>query len=419
MKREDVLLVTVFLLFVHGYLFGNVFSGVLGYLILVYLAYLRMEFNPLIRLSKNVESRMYEGKGYLVRILVENLTENRYLVGVERVDPFRWEKPKDVILDRKAETAYRIIPRRGTFDLVTIVRVKDLGELYYEDFEVRRKVEVYPSVDSIARDVKENENVRLSHSLSRLLGIQSVDIDSLREYQWGDSLRYVDWKATARLGDLIVKNFLREFEGGIYIVLDCCRDMRKAVSKSKIDYATTLALQIAFALKKVGLIVYDDYGVVEFLEPTDDKSKIVKALKIAPIRTKLLPLKVRIDNISGEGLKFFRKIVPFLKRRVGFSDGLMEAFGRLNKDAFLIFIADLTHHTSELLSVLTRLRHRAILITPNPVLFHEIPKDKEKLLLLYRRYIEREEILKKFRRIIPTIDVGPSDLWEVIRGELK
>jgi len=43
---------------------------------------------------------------------------------------------------------------------------------------------------------------------------------------------------------------------------------------------------------------------------------------------------------------------------------------------------------------------------------------KDTLIHLYQRYIEREEILKKFRKMVPTIDLGSSDFVDAIQYEL-
>ena len=38
----------------------------------------------------------------------------------------------------------------------------------------------------------------------------------MREFQPGDERRHIDWKATTRLGELIVRDFLKEREGDVY-----------------------------------------------------------------------------------------------------------------------------------------------------------------------------------------------------------
>ncbi len=46
------------------------------------------------------------------------------------------------------------------------------------------------------------------------------DLYSIRDYQTSDSTRHVDWKATARTGSLQVREFAREDERRVLLVLD-------------------------------------------------------------------------------------------------------------------------------------------------------------------------------------------------------
>jgi uncharacterized protein (DUF58 family) len=198
--------------------------------------------------------------------------------------------------------------------------------------------------------------------------------------------------------------------------------MRKGIKKAKIDYATTLALQLIYALrnKRVGLIVYDDFGVVEKVDARQNNlERITRVLKISPIASKLLSAKVTAVSFrsSKKSFEFLRRILPAVKGRRCFTTGLLEMINYLPSSAFLIFIADITSHTSELMRVLSNLRenHKILLLTPNPILFYDYSKlSKEELLWLYKRYEEREGLVKTFSKIVPTIDLGPSDMLEII-----
>ncbi|MFT5393198.1 MAG: hypothetical protein ACI8PT_003398 [Gammaproteobacteria bacterium] len=51
------------------------------------------------------------------------------------------------------------------------------------------------------------------------------ELRGLREYRSGDPLRYVDWRATARLGEPMVKEFHDEHTGGVTVYLDTDSDL--------------------------------------------------------------------------------------------------------------------------------------------------------------------------------------------------
>ncbi len=434
MKREEILTLLTLLLFVQGYLFQNILPAILAFSIVVYLTYLRSEFSPKIDAEREIDNKLTEGKRAISKLRLKNSTNKKLRIEiVEDLLPprFKAETPQPFILNEGEERVieYPIIPVKGVYKIRgPKIRIIDLRELYYTEHIVDSEieVEVYPSLDKIKEDAIAEENLRIATAYRKsLLGLQTIEIHSLRKFQPGDDTKYVDWKATARLGELIVKDFLREFEGDVYIILDAGKEMRKGVKSSKIDYAITLTLQLTYALKKyrVGLIIYDDFGVrckVEASKSPEQIEKIVRSLKISPIYSGLLGIKIfeMSLKLSKESRNFLRKIIPIIKGKKSFATGLIEAVCSLPSSAFLIFISDITAHTGEIVKVLSELKnkYKILLLTPNPILFYDESKlDKEKLLWLYRRYLEREELIKKLNTLVPTIDLGPSDLLDVIR----
>jgi uncharacterized protein (DUF58 family) len=438
MRREELLILLTFLLFVQGYFLRNVFPALLAFTIILYLIYLRSEFSPEIEAEREVDNRLTEGERARSRLRLRNLTGKKLKIAIlEDFLPhgFKAEVPHPFMLNEgeEREVEYFIVPVRGVHTIKgPRVRVMDSRELYYSDFIVDSEidVEVYPSLDRIREEARAEENIKIATTYQKaLLGLQTMEIHSLRKFQPGDDTKHVEWKATARLGELIVKDFLREVEGDIYIILDAGREMRKGIRSSKIDYATTLTLQLAYALGRyrVGLIVYDDYGIkyrVEASKSPEQIERIVRSLKITPVYSDILGVKIPEISfrVSKEARNFLRKVMPAIKGRRSFATGLMESVSALPSSAFLIFISDITAHTGELIRVLSELknRHKILLLTPNPVLFYDESRiDRETLLWLYRRYLEREEVVRKFSRMVPTLDLGPSDLLEVIREAIK
>src|SRR5262249_58314739 len=52
---------------------------------------------------------------------------------------------------------------------------------------------------------------------------QGTEFDSLREYVIGDDVRSIDWRATARRGDVVVRTWRPEPDRRVVIVLDTAR----------------------------------------------------------------------------------------------------------------------------------------------------------------------------------------------------
>lgn len=94
-----------------------------------------------------------------------------------------------------------------------------------------------------------------------------TEFESLREYVPGDDVRQVDWKAFARRGEPIVREFQEERGQELVLVVDCGRRMIATTSQgelrgwTKLDHALDAALQLAaVALQRgdrVGVLAFD------------------------------------------------------------------------------------------------------------------------------------------------------------------
>ncbi|MFH5824150.1 DUF58 domain-containing protein [Georgenia sp. AZ-5] len=72
---------------------------------------------------------------------------------------------------------------------------------------------------------------------------QGTEFDSLREYVVGDDVRAIDWRATARRGDVVVRTWRPERDRRVLIVLDVAR-----LSAARLGDAPRLDAQIEAAL---------------------------------------------------------------------------------------------------------------------------------------------------------------------------
>ena len=425
MKREDLLWTLVGLSFVHGYLAGNVFSALFGLGISGYIIYSQRRFNPKVEVSKVFEGRLEEGKRSRVVLKVKNLgSAVKVKVREEVPRGVKVEIPEEVGLRPGEETfiEYFITPEnKGEYELLTKVYVYDTSGLYFEEINLGKyKIDVFPSVDSIREAAREEYNLRLGevYKKSIFLGLESMEFYGLREYSPGDDLRRIDWKASSRLGRLILREFLKEKESDVYIILDATKEMRKGIRQAKIDYASTLALHLATLLLKenysVGMIIYWDNGfrVINPSKGRDQLNKIRNAIKFKPEK-RLLSFKGGISlKMSERGRKFLGKLFP-RKRR-----GIAEALLNIRSPSYLILITDLMSNTSQLyrLMLMIRKKHKGVILSPNPILFSSAELNEDTLKFLYEKYLEREKTVRKFNSVIPTIDLGPSDyLREIVR----
>ncbi|GBD35966.1 hypothetical protein HRbin36_01082 [bacterium HR36] len=98
-----------------------------------------------------------------------------------------------------------------------------------------------------------------------------VSFEELREYQPGDDIRAIEWKATARLGVPFVKRFIEERELSVVIAVDKSGSMAfGGNSRNKwhtaVETAALLVLLAAYNRDRVGLALFDS-TLRRFLPP--------------------------------------------------------------------------------------------------------------------------------------------------------
>ena len=423
MKRQDFLVALSLMLLLEGYLGNNITPAIVGLLIAVYLLMVRSKTLVLIEGERQIKDvRLEEGKPTVVGLRLRNLGGRSSLRIIQEMEGFEVETPGRIALSpgEEREVSYTIKPlRKGEFELPPAeVLAEDERGLYGRKFEIgeRTKLSVYPSVDSIKEAARMNENLRLAEAYRRnpLTGTEGLEIKELREFQHGDDFKRIDWKASMRLGELIVREMMREDEADVYIFVDNTAEMRKGIKRAKVDYAATLALQLAAVLLKerhVGMIIYDELKA-EFIRAGRGPGQLETMRRKLNLRWGRGEMSLRFDmsiRLSEKARSFLGKVFPLKKGRRG-AKGIFEGLSLIKQPSVLILITDLSNPSDVYRAVATaKDKHRIIILSPNPVLFYSGDLDRETLKRLYRAYLKRRELIKKFNALVPTIDLGPSD----------
>ncbi|HYE78551.1 MAG TPA: DUF58 domain-containing protein [bacterium] len=85
---------------------------------------------------------------------------------------------------------------------------------------------------------------------------QGTHFKELRPYSPGDELRLIDWKATARRGQYVVRELEPDRSQSLMILLDTGRSMRTPVGEAtRLDYALHAALVLAYVASQRGDLV--------------------------------------------------------------------------------------------------------------------------------------------------------------------
>ena len=118
------------------------------------------------------------------------------------------------------------------------------------------------------------------HSVFKGRGMNFAEV---REYQYGDDIRSIDWNVTARTGSPFVKVFEEERELTVMLVVDVSASGDFGTQKRlKGEVAVEICALLAFsAIKnndKVGLIIFSDH-VEKFVPPSKGKRHVLRVLR--------------------------------------------------------------------------------------------------------------------------------------------
>ncbi len=143
-------------------------------------------------------------------------------------------------------------PARGVYrqDAFRIVTRFPFGFLQKAHrLDLRTEALVYPSVEPTCEFFEILPG--LQGAMESLAKGRGQDLYALRDYVPTDSARHVHWKASARLGSLMVREFTREDETRILLVLDphifgAASDEAPRAAANRFDRAVTLCAGIAW-----------------------------------------------------------------------------------------------------------------------------------------------------------------------------
>lgn len=160
-----------------------------------------------------------------------------------------------------------LAPTRRGDRIPAFVVLRSLGPLGLAGRQRRRSVpwtvRVLPGFPSRRHLPAKLAQLReLTGGAATLLRGHGTEFDSLREYVVGDDVRSIDWRATARRGDVAVRTWRPERDRRVMLVLDTGRTSAARVGDApRLDAALDAALLLAALASRAGdtvdLIAYD------------------------------------------------------------------------------------------------------------------------------------------------------------------
>jgi len=208
-----------------------------------------------------------------IRIRLRNLSNKPVQVAYRDLPPraFRAAGSRgrvDLPARSRVERVYQAVPLsrgRHEWGRLTLRYRSRLGLVWRQKrTQVPARIRVHP--DPRPRDRQEALQMRASRQGPSGLRLaltrgEGREFESLREYSPDDDYRRIDWKATARKGRLIVRQYEAERDQRVVILLDCGRAMGVRVGDlTKLDQLVEAALRLARVAVESG----DRVGLVAF-----------------------------------------------------------------------------------------------------------------------------------------------------------
>jgi len=276
--------------------------------------------------------------------------ENRYafLVDVAIIDeiPFQFQK-RDVWFKtnlkprERKQINYTLRPtKRGEYEFGDVrVFVKTALGLIRRRYTFAQS-ETLPAYPSFLQ-MRKYELMAISNRLTDI-GIKkirrighSLEFEQVKNYVAGDDYRTINWKATARQGNLMVNSYTDEKSQHVYSVIDKSRAMKMPFEGlSLLDYAINASL----VLSSVALIKEDKAGLITASEkigaviPADRKSsQLNKILEVlykertryletnmellySTVRTVIKQRSLVVFFTNYESMNALNRQLPYLKR---------------------------------------------------------------------------------------------------------
>ncbi|SIS93633.1 Uncharacterized conserved protein, DUF58 family, contains vWF domain [Belliella pelovolcani] len=177
-------------------------------------------------------------------------------------------------------------------------------------FQKGQMVKVYPSFVQMQQyDFLASNTYRVEQGLKKIRRIgHTLEFEQIKEYNLGDDVRSINWKATAKAADLMVNQFQDEKSQPIYSIIDMGRVMQMPFDGlSLLDYAINSCLAFSNIAIKKG----DKAGVITF-------SHIMhRSLAASNRKTHLLAILELLYGLKTDYLDTdFGLLYTWLKRKV-------------------------------------------------------------------------------------------------------
>ena len=204
-----------------------------------------------------------------------------------------------------------------------------------QDTDLTGLAPTYKELTDIKRYVPYLRDFKFTHS-SNIVGDfksafkgRGIEFEEVRAYNFGDDVRDIDWRVTARKNSPFTKLYAQEKDRKIYVWLDLSSSMRFGTKKElkSVTAAKITALLGWFTLAnrdRFGLIVFDGNKTYIFEPKRDYENLLIVLKKIEEISKESLSLEYdvqkKVKSLQLATKRIGRKSIVFLVSDVDISD---------------------------------------------------------------------------------------------------
>lgn len=314
----------------------------------------------------------------------------------------------------QATVGYTLTPRRRglhPLGVITLRHRSPLGLLVLEKrFQADAQVRVLPDIPGLVHCLM----LARLHKYSEI-GVKPLrfrgpgtDFESLRQYVEGDEYRTIDWKATARHGRPISRNFEVERNHEVVLAIDSSRLMGGEVDGvTKLDHAVNAAIALAGVCEenadRVGVLLFSD-RVKAYLRPSKQRGQLRAVLDAV--------FDAQPDPVASNFATALGYLAQVQKKR-----------------AMVIVLTDFADKETSvgmLASVLLQARRHLFLFVAlrDPLIGHTVgarPRDADAAFrhaIAYDLQRERRDVLLALRAGgVHTLDLDPKDITAPVIGK--
>ena len=169
---------------------------------------------------------------------------------------------------------------------------------------------------------------------------RGMEFEEVRTYGFGDDVRDIDWRVTARKNETYTKVFAEEKDREVYVVLDLSPYMvfgtkkeLKSVSAAKL--AAMLGWQSVINKDRFGMVLYDGVNTKTFKPQSNHKNLMAILNAVSETSVKILNSDATLENADiNVPLKFLRYGVK--SRAMVF---ILSDFKNINEEALKAIVA--------------------------------------------------------------------------------